>query len=185
MKRSKEFLGSVRNQIMLLMCVFFCSGLVLLCIATDRYLFSEEKQQAAEAAASPEVIMGFPVQDIKDMFGVSETQIEDLFCIDVNDQMTIEDFDSEISGFWEETRYTLTIDYTGSYEDFMKQCSGEFEYYTKDGSIHYQDGSVKPDNTIHMYDETFCYVNKTNYSVTRVTARLYHTETGYRAELFL
>ena len=47
MKRSKEFLGSVRNQIMLLMCVFFCSGLVLLCIATDRYLFSEEKQQAA------------------------------------------------------------------------------------------------------------------------------------------
>ena len=73
MKRSKEFLGSVRNQIMLLMCVFFCSGLVLLCIATDRYLFSEEKQQAAEAAAPPEVIMGFPVQDIKDMFGVSET----------------------------------------------------------------------------------------------------------------
>ncbi|MBQ1537807.1 MAG: hypothetical protein IIZ73_05770 [Ruminococcus sp.] len=185
MKRSKELLGSVRNPVMILMCVFFCSGLILLCIATDRYLFSEEKQQAAEAAAPPEVIMGFPVQDIKDMFGVSEAQIEDLFCITVTDDMKIEDFDGDIAGFWDQSHNTLTIDYTGSYEDLLKLCDGDLEYFTKDGMIHYSDGSVKPDNTIHMYNESFCYVNKTQYSFTRVYGRIYRSGDGYRVELRL
>ncbi len=185
MRRSRELLGELRTQIMILMCVFFCSGLILLCIATDRYLFSEEKQKAAEAAAPPEVIMGFPVQDIKSIFGVSAAQIEELFCITVTDEMTISDYDSMAVGFFNETDYALTLDYTGSYEDFMKLCRGEFEYYTKDGSFHYQDGMVKPDNTVHMYDEAFCFVNKTDYSTTRVYGRLYHIDGGYRVELRL
>lgn len=183
MRKRKELLGEVRNHIMVLMCVFFCSVLILMCIASYRYLFTEEKQKAAEAAAPPEVIMGFPVQDLKDIFGVSETQIEDIFCITVTDDMTIEDYDSFSAGLWENTNYSLTIEYTGSYEDFMKLCNGEFEYYTKDGMIHYADGSVKEDTVIHMYDERLCFVNRTNFTSTRVDARSYHTKNGYRVEL--
>ena len=163
--KKKEFLGSVRNQIMLLMCVFFSALLILLWIATDRYLFSEEQQQkAVEAAAPPEVILGFPVQDIKDIFGISAPEIQDIFCITVTDDMKLMDFDSESGGLWEQPGYSLTIDYTGSYEDFMKLCDGEFDYYTKDGYIFYADGSKKRDTSVHMYDEAFRFTHTGGFS---------------------
>ena len=183
--KGKIYKKSPRKQIMLLMCVFFCSMLTLLWIAVDRrFAALQETQQSESAADALDVIKVLPVRDIQEIFGISEAEVEDIFGVTVTENVRIVDYNAVTVGLFERSYSTLEIEYTGTYDDFMELCSGEMEYYTYHGYIYNSDGRVGPDNGVHMYSESLAFIHKNRLGDSyRIEARLYEIEGGYKIEL--